>query len=621
MPTLAFEELGFDIPFGRTSGNVKITCPNCRDTRSHPRDRSLSVNLDTGQFMCHYCGYSGSARRFSDEEKREYAKSMNPNRYSAPKSPKQGSLWQRPAARAKERKVYEKPAQKGEPLSPKTLAYFRARGIGPATLDAFGVRQGEMYSHEKGRPINAILFPYFCRGELRNIKSRSACKEFTLERGCELLPYHIDAIEGLHECIITEGEFDALSFAECGFNNVVSVPNGAGASLAYLDDYIEKYFDDKRTIFIAVDTDPAGVKLRDELLRRFGADRCRVVTYGEGCKDANELLQRKGKNALIAALTSAPEPRMDGVASIRDFADDLEALYLNGMQPGATLGFADLDALLSFETRRLCVVTGIPGSGKSEFIDQIAERLNLRYGWKFAYFTPENAPTFYHSVKLIEKFTGKQFGQRTLPRDEFTEATAYLDENFFYIEPKQYTLDAILECAQFLVRRKGVKVLVIDPYNRIECEAGDTAETLYISALLDQLTDFAQRNDILIILVAHPRKMLRTPKGAFEIPTLYDISGSANFFNKTDFGIVVDRDRAEDSVLVSVQKVKFKHLGRPGEARFKYDMASGRYAPFTSGQPPDFDTANHLRDGEAVRAPQSPPPPFAPIETEDQLPF
>ena len=76
-----------------------------------------------------------------------------------------------------------------------------------------------------------------------------------------------------------------------------------------------------------------------------------------------------------------------------DFETSLDAIFENGLQRGLTIGHDNLDRLLSFETKRLCVVTGIPGSGKSEFIDEIAERLNIRYGWRFAYFSPENFPS------------------------------------------------------------------------------------------------------------------------------------------------------------------------------------------------------------------------------------
>ena len=241
-------------------------------------------------------------------------------------------------------------------------------------------------------------------------------------------------------------------------------------------------------------------------------------------------------------------------------------------------------------------MTGIPGSGKSEFIDEIAERLNIRYGWRFAYFSPENAPLAYHASKLIEKFTGKRFNRQSLTDSEYKQVKERLEQDFFFISPTDdFRLDNILEKAKFLVRRKGIKALVIDPFNRLESEQGTRNETQYISELLDRLTNFAQRNDILIILMAHPTKQPKNKDGVIEAPTLYDISGSANFFNKADFGIVVHRNRIENNVEVHIQKVKFRHLGECGTALFKYNLNNGRYTPFTNGLEPQWDNDNHIR--------------------------
>ncbi len=450
--------------------------------------------------------------------------------------------------------------------------------------------------------MNTVQFNYFREGQLVNTKFRTGNKYFKLCSGAELLPYHIDGIKGQRECIITEGEIDALSFAEAGRFDVVSVPNGANANLSYLDDYIEEYFDDKETIFIASDSDTKGVVLRDELLRRFGAERCRIVEYGDGCKDANEHLVKYGKESLLKCLDAAPEIKLEGVFTVSDFEQSLDALFENGMQKGVMIGHECFDRLCSFETKRLCIVTGIPGSGKSEFIDEIAERLNMRYGWRFAYFSPENAPLAYHASKLIEKFTGKRFGRTTLSHGEYRQVKEHLEQDFYFISPKEdFKIDTILERAQFLVRRRGIKALVIDPYNRLESTMQGRSETLYISEVLDKLTNFAQRNDILVILMAHPTKQPRNQDGAIQAPTLYDISGSANFFNKADFGLVVHRNRQENTVEVHVQKVKFRHLGECGMALFKYNLNNGRYTPFTNGEEPNWDNSNHLIQQERER--------------------
>lgn len=572
-----WDKYGIKAPNGY-SGNKKVFCPQCHDQRRDKRDKSLSINLKSGEFNCHYCGYSGCAA-----EKEEWEKERP---------------WQNYAPIRKKKLEYKKPAPRPQgTISAKALAWFNGRGISEATLTAMKITEGSEWMPQKNGQANTVQFNFYHNGELINTKFRTGDKCFKLVSGAELIPYNIDAIKGCKECIITEGEMDALSFYECGRRDVISVPNGASENLDYLDDFIEEYFDDKETIYIASDTDTKGVLLRDELLRRFGAERCRVLEYGEGCKDANEHLLKYGRDSLLKCIADAPEIKLEGIFTVSDFEQSLDALFEHGMQKGVTIGHENFDRLLSFETKRLCVVTGIPGSGKSEFIDEIAERLNMRYGWRFAYFSPENAPLAYHASKLIEKFTGKHFDKQHLTFGEYKQVKQHLETDFFFIAPKDdYRLDTILDRAKFLVRRKGIKAVVIDPYNRLEDESDGQNETKYISKMLDKLTNFAQQNDVLIILMAHPTKMAKNKDGEIEAPTLYDISGSAHFNNKADFGIVVHRNRIENTVEVHIKKVKFKHLGECGTALFKYNMNNGRYSPHTNGKDPVWDNVNHLQE-------------------------
>lgn len=598
-----WKKYNIEIPYGRTSGNVKTYCPQCRDQRHNKHDKSLSCDLETGMFHCHYCGWSGCAADRHENEP-----------------------WYNAAPVRHQQKEYVVPKGTGSlDISPRAAAWFAKRGISLPTLSAMKVTEGEEFMPQKNGKANTVQFNYYRDGKLVNTKFRTGDKCFKLVSGAELLPYNIDNIKGAKECIITEGEMDALSFYECGRHDVVSVPNGANANLDYLDDYIEAYFDDKDTIFIASDTDTKGVMLRDELLRRFGAERCRVLEYGEGCKDANEHLMKFGKESLLKCLDTAPEPKMSGVFSIADFEQSLDAIFDNGLQPGVMIGHDNFDKLCSFETQRLCVVTGIPGSGKSEFIDEMAERLNIRYGWRFAYFSPENAPLAYHASKLIEKFTGKKFGRTTLSFLEYKQAKEHLEQDFSFILPENgYRLDAILERAKFLVRRRGIKSLVIDPYNRLENEQGTRNETQYVSEVLDKLQNFAQRHDVLVILMAHPTKLTKNKDGIYEAPTLYDISGSANFYNKADFGIVVHRNKAEGTVEVNVPKVKFKHLGTGGTAIFKYNINNGRYTPYDGTHEPQWDNTNHLLEQirkQAIEACEQGEFEFSPDNVVKDVPF
>lgn len=554
----SYSDFGIDIPSGRNSGKIKMICPKCHEQRKNKRDKSLSVDLDKGVWHCHYCSWSGTIH-------------VGERSHDAPK------------------KEYRRPTPRPiTTLSRKLVDWFNSRGISESTLKKMKINEGEHFMPQKGKKMNTVQFNYYLNGELINVKYRTGQKDFMLESGAELIPYNLDAITGESECIITEGEMDCLSFVEIGKANCISVPNGANSNLSYLDDFIDGWFEDKEIIDIATDTDTKGLQLRDELIRRFGAERCRVITYGDDCKDANEHLQKYGKESLEKCLRDAKEVKVDGVFSLNDYEEELDSIYKNGLKKGFLVGHPNLDALISFETKRLAIVTGIPGSGKSEFIDEMCVRLNILYDFKVGFFSPENMPMEYHAVKLIEKLCGKKLqaysnSDENITLDQYSNAKSYYRDNFFHVMPEDgYTIDNILAKAKYLVRRRGIRIFVLDPFNRIEHEQSSReSETQYISRVLDRMSSFAIQNDILFVLMAHPTKV-RKDNGNGGIPTMYDINGSANFFNKADYGIIVHRERDESKnyTLVRVEKVKFRHLGQPGDATFKFNVINGRYIPW-----------------------------------------
>lgn len=258
--------------------------------------------------------------------------------------------------------------------------------------------------------------------------------------------------------------------------------------------------------------------------------------------------------------------------------DSIYNLSRTGLPEGYRLGVDSLDDLVRFDTSRLITITGVPNYGKSEFVDFITTSLNKRYGLKTAYFSPENQPTSLHLAKLIAKYTGKKLNLDAYTSEEIGAAIDYIVENFFFINYGRITtLDDILALFVKLIKR-GVKVFVIDPYNKLDSEKNiSEMETEFISKLLDKLCRFAIKHDIMLILVAHPRKMERDRNQGYQIPNAYDINGSAHFFNKSDFVLTVHRDIPKDEVLIRVSKVKFSHYGKQGDCRLKYDVESGNY--------------------------------------------
>ena len=554
------------------NGKKKQFCPECHANRTDKRDKSLSVDWDKCIAHCHYCGknfFFGKTEKIRD----------------APKV-----VYQHPKP---DMKGYKKPAKltNEEPLDENMKQWFANRGIPAEVAELEGISKVCRKMPQTEKVEKCIVFPYRVNGQLVNRKYRDGAKHFMLEANAQLVPYRIDHIKDTPECIITEGEMDALSFIVAGRDDVISVPNGAQKNLTYLDDFIGSHFENKTRIYIAADTDSKGLELRAELVRRFGEEKCRIVTYGEGCKDANELLLKSGTEALRQAIAEAQEVPLEGIFVANDVKDELLSLFEKGLQKGATLDMGDLDDLLSVEVGRLMIVTGIPGDGKSEFLDEMAVRFSLKYDWRCAWFSPENFPVTLHHPKLIEKLIGKRFMKGLMKPIELESAVGYLSHNFFDILPEEgYRVNTILEKAETLVRRKGIRVFILDPYNCLEHQIPTgQSETQYISEFLEKLRSFARRRQVLVILAAHPTKMKRDPlTKQFPVPTMYDISGSAAFFNKADFGIAIERDRTRGITRVHVQKVKFRHLGQPGIASFRYNTCCGRFVPMQESKTPDI---------------------------------
>ena len=550
-------------------GKKKQFCPECHANRTDKRDKSLSVDWEKCIAHCHYCGKSFF---FGKTEKMAYT--------PQPKNRQEAKTHKTPGRLTNE-----------ESLDENMRRWFGDRGIPAEVAGAEGIVKVCRKMPQTGQVEKCIVFPYTVEGELVNRKYRDGAKHFMLEKDARLVPWRIDHIRDTPECIITEGEMDALSFIVAGRDDVVSVPNGAQKNLTWLEDFIETHLENKTRIYIAADTDAKGLELRAELIRRFGEEKCRIVTYGEGCKDANELLQQGGVAALRTAIEEAQEVPLEGVFTAGDVRGELEALFEKGLQKGATLDMGDLDNLLSVEVGRLMIVTGIPGDGKSEFLDEMAVRLSLRYDWRCAWFSPENFPVTLHHPKLMEKLIGKRFKQGTMTPMEFDAAVRYLSRNFFDILPEEgYRVDTILEKAEALVRRKGIRVFILDPYNCLEHQIPTgQSETQYISEFLEKLRSFAHRRQALVVLAAHPTKMKKDPiSGKYPVPTMYDVSGSAAFFNKADFGLAIERDRTQGVTRIHVQKVKFRHLGQLGVASFRYNLFNGRFVNFREGGTPDI---------------------------------
>ena len=260
--------------------------------------------------------------------------------------------------------------------------------------------------------------------------------------------------------------------------------------------------------------------------------------------------------------------------------DRMNTIRTKGLPKGFYTGVSNLDDVFRFDKGRLITITGVPNCGKSEFVDFYTTALNKRYGLKTLFFSPENQPCELHLSKLVSKFTNKPFEE--LSQAEIDVAIDYICKNFYFFNyDKVKSFDDINSMVSSMHSSLAFDILVVDSYNKVEWnKPSNETETDFISKMLDKLCEMAINYNIMVILVAHPRKMeWRNGDKVAQCPTAYDINGSANFYNKSDFVLSVHRDRDyyNEIVTIRVDKVKFNHYGTQGTCLLKYDVASGNY--------------------------------------------
>ena len=588
---------------GRTTGYVKTYCPHCHDNGKPISDHSLSCNVETGAYKCHRCGWQGFATITTDEEKEAWMR-QQPWYHDYTKK------------KSEPKKDYAKPPKpKSNSIHPDVISYFQHRGISESTLKLMHVTSGTdwMPANEKknrrlpdGGNCTTIHFNYIKDGEVVATKLRSGDKMFRQAKaGCEQVPYNMDAIKNSSDVYIVEGEIDALSLAEIGYTQVVSVPDGGSdKSMHWLSDYYESHFANKKTIYICVDNDTVGSGLSDELAKHFDPADCVFVTdFGINPttntpnKDANECLVSLGPDTLRKKLSEGRTVRPEGDADMESLGNDLDDLYTNGLPKGTKIGFTNLDEYMSLEKGRLVIVTGTPGSGKSQFLDQVAEKMAVGHGWRFSMFSPEMMPLSLHMAMLVSKFTGLPFNRDELNPIRYQRAKRMVIDHFHFIDPDSYDIDQILSIAKYQVRKYGCDALIIDPWNDLTMNGEGITKTDDINSALLKILTFAQRQNIVVFVMAHPSKIGRTKDGQTPEPTLSDISGSIHFFNRADIGIVVVRvnENGREYTKIKISKMRFANLGKVGEVYFKYGLGVGRFHPYdVVTDTTDWDNSDHL---------------------------
>jgi twinkle protein len=477
-----------------------------------------------------------------------------------------GPVTFRPKARA--------PIEPGpEELSDEGLRWLTTRGIRPSVALRNGVTADKTTLH----------MPYVRDGAVAYVQTRQFAvgadgkKRMKWPDGVHPIPFGLDECAGEREVLIVEGVMDKLAIEEAtGRKAVLAMPSATPGPDAY--EMTANALKAARKV-LAVDSDSAGQKLQAELIKRLGAAKCWLVTWPDGIKDANDALLN---GSLLPALDGAQALPVAGVFSFSDDQADVLDLYRNGLPPGWSTGWMGMDRLYRVRPGCLSVVTGVPSSGKSVWLDALLVNL-MRSGKRFAVCSPEMHPRSLHWARLAQLQVGMPFRDGPSARmseEELQRAGQWLDERLWFVAPEEPTLDSVIETLEVAQVRHGVDGWVIDPWNDlIHPKGSEESGTEYIHQRVAELKRRARDFDVHVWVVVHPTKMFPNADGTWPVPHPYNAAGSAAWYDKPDCFLTVWRDktRPEWPVQVHVQKMRWDWDGELGMAEFRYDKVTGRY--------------------------------------------
>lgn len=472
-------------------------------------------------------------------------------------------------------------------LHQKHQEWLNRRGIESDTAIASGL------STKRDDRGHWLVFPYRLGGRIVNRKYRlTSDKQHQMDKGGKLCLWNADCLRSEAvmnhgaTVIITEGEFDALIAMQCGFDSVVSVPNGAPAER--MDDpanskryaFLWESLDDLervKSFVLATDGDGPGRVLAHDLAAILGAERCRFLEYPDGCKDLNDVFLKSGAPGVNRLIDAAKPYPVRGLYSMSDFPD---VPPVQGMQTGI-IGMEDK---IEIVPGTLTVFTGYANMGKSTIVNTIIGRcIASAVPVCIASFETMPKPILRDGLaKALIGCSSHEFethNQRGMAYETIENNVSIISNALD--DDLSLDLTAFLELARVSVIRDGAKVVILDPWNELEHKRrGDETGTEYVGRCIREVKAFARRYNVAFWIVAHPTK---PQKGVNGPPTLYDVSDSANWANKADYGLVYHRkDRTVNEGSLSVVKVR---MGLPGEicaVSVKFDHRKSRIAAFTS---------------------------------------
>lgn len=589
------------LPLGEKGNYSHQNCPKCSK-------KALLSDKNTGDFFCENCHWDGNVinNKFSQKFNKDNKNLTKP-------------WWtnvDNPEA------LYEKISEK--------------YNIDKKTLDRLGIVYHKHYFRNNNKIKGSLVIPSYSidKSKINNYHF------LPLDKDANILDYQDNLnnnIIGLNELniesksnsedddhiYITNSIIDYLTLQQANEESemrVICIPPAIKEidfenpeSWSFLTSIEKQIFRFKNFTTLFSQTN-ANEKFKMEIARRLGLHLCSYINF----QDYSELLPNKKpedisifdcfkegyEEAVREILDKKTAYPIQGLHQLSEYEDEIDDIYENGLDPGYSWGYGQLDPYLRFQFKQWTLVTGIPGHGKSSFVESCLLNIAYLHNFKIAMYSPENTPLSRFYIAMMQKASGKSYTKdenykgEKIGREEHEYWKKWINDRFFSILPEDnvsksenfsiengntgsMTLGGILSLAAKAVFRHGVKIIVIDPWTEVEHQRPNgMTELEYLSKGLSMIKMFAKTYDVHVIMVAHPTKMLPLPDGSYPIPTPYNIAGGAHWRNKGDNIFTVYRNVGfpdEDITDIYIQKIRFSELGRVGSFSIRADKVTNFY--------------------------------------------
>lgn len=617
-----------DFPERKNAGkNFVARCPQCGTTH-------LYISKAKGLYHCFYagCGFSGILADYCKNNRPlfSYPEDRTAPQAAAPRTPDHAhtatATSEVPMLPADYKELAPTVMGKIKPLDlspdctdPDQLAarrYLADQGISLATASAAHIgclrhycvtKDSEDKREQSSHVFPCIAYVNYVDGRPVNAKYRSCSPRQPETPPAEgqpadyskfwsqdspttpCAPYNIDCInpllveeETIPRLIIVEGEKDALILMEAGYSHVISVPAGAASDLERCFEAFVPWLEQVADIVICGDTDLPGRTLVKRLSDYFGA-RCLFTLLPGGCKDIGDAMQRYGAEVVREIIEGARACHTTDIITVSQRRQEVINVLHGNYDHGYSVGYGPLTDRVFHptDTGGLIIMTGMPNSGKTDFLNDLTCRIMRDTGRFVCYLSFEVPDKDKHIAHLVHLMLGK--ANTTAYTDEqLAPYIDFLDTHMIHLDMHEVppTPANILHRADLVRRRHPLKYLVIDPYLFVEAQSGKgETETQSIKAMLTRFQSWGRKHHIWVIIVAHPRSLKKADgKNEMETINMYTISGSANWANLADFILSITRvnEPGRAFTRLDVLKVRDQELCSTGTVYYTRQPC-GRY--------------------------------------------